>query len=83
MKNKRNILTWDNIPEWAIYALEYGVDEANNLNDEEIAQIEEFTERNFPNGYTFSVRWDERNEFDRFPAFGLPCATYTVDFARL
>ena len=83
MKNKRNILTWDNIPEWAIYALEYGVDEANNLNDEEIAQIEEFTERNFPNGYTFSVRCDERNEFNVYPAFGLPCATYTVDFVRL
>ena len=83
MKNKSNILTWDNIPEWAIYALEYGVDEANNLNDEDRAQIEEFTERNFPNGYTFSVRWDERNEFDVCPAFGLPCATYTVDFVCL
>ena len=83
MKNKSNILTWDNIPEWAIYALEYGVDEANNLNDEDRSQIEEFTERNFPNVYTFSVRWDERNEFDVCPAFGLPCATYTVDFVRL
>ena len=83
MKNKRNILTWDNIPEWAIYALEYGVDEDGSLNDEDRAQIKEFTEKNCPHGYTFSVRWEERSEFDRCPAFGLPCATYTVDFVRL
>ena len=83
MKNKSNILTWDNIPEWAIYALEYGVNEDGSLSDEDMAQIEEFTERNFPNGYMFSVRWDERNEFNVYPAFGLPCATYTVDFVRL
>ena len=83
MKNKSNILTWDNIPEWAIYALEYGVNEDASLSDEDREQIEEFTKSNFPNGYTFSVRWNERNEFDRFPAFGLPCSTYTVDFVRL
>ena len=83
MKNKSNILTWDNIPEWSIYALEYGVNEDGSLSDEDRTQIEEFTKSNFPNGYTFSVRWNERNEFDIFPAFGLPCATYTVDFVRL
>lgn len=83
MRKKSNILTWDNIPAWAIYALEYGVDEDVSLNDEDMAQIKEFTEKNFPHGYTFSVRWDERNEFDSCPAFGLPCATYAVDFVRL
>ena len=83
MKNKSNILTWDNIPEWAIYALEYGVNEDASLSDDDRSQIEEFTKSNFPNGYTFSVLWDERNEFDVCPAFGLPCATYTVDFVRL
>ena len=83
MKNKSNILTWDNIPELAIYALEYGVDEANNLNDEDRTQIKEFIEDNFPHGYVFSVRWEEKTEFDRHPAFGLPCGTYTVDFVAL
>lgn len=83
MKIKKNILTWDNIPEWAIYALEYGVDNDESLSDEDRSQITEFIESNFPHGYTFSVRWNERNEFDRFTAFGLPCATYTVDFVRL
>lgn len=85
MKNKdrNNIEVFDNIPEWAIYALEYGVDEDGSLNDEDVNQINQFVDENFPNGYLFSVRWDEKTEFDPFPAFGLPCSTYTVDFVRL
>lgn len=31
---------WDNIPEWAIYALEYGTEEDGSLNEEERAMIE-------------------------------------------
>lgn len=77
MKQQKS--TWDNIPEWAIYALEYGVDEANLL-DQEIAMIKKFLQNNFPYGYTMSVNWVEYNEFDVYPAFGLPCKTYVVDF---
>lgn len=33
---------WDNIPEWAIYALEYGTEEDGSLNEEERAMIEKF-----------------------------------------
>lgn len=31
---------WDNIPEWAKYALEYGTEEDGSLNEEERAMIE-------------------------------------------
>lgn len=66
-----NILTFDNIPEWSIYALEYGVNEDSSLSEEDIKQIEAFISANFPHGYSLSVRWEERTEFDRYPAFGL------------
>ena len=66
---------WDNIPEWAIYALEYGTEEDGSLNEEERAMIEKFVGTHFPKGYTMSVNWDACNEFDRYPAFGEPCKT--------
>lgn len=66
---------WDNIPEWAIYALEYGTEEDGSLNEEERAMIEKFIVTHFPKGYTMSVDWDACNEFDRYPAFGEPCKT--------
>ena len=55
---------WDNIPEWAIYALEYGTEEDGSLNEEERAMIEKFVGTHFPKGYTMSVDWDACNEFD-------------------
>lgn len=64
---------WDNIPEWAIYALEYGTEEDGSLNEKERAM-------NIPKGYTMSVNWDACNEFDRYPAFGEPCKTCKVLF---
>lgn len=72
-------LTWDNIPEWAIYALEYGVEEAN-LSNKDTVLVNTFLQNNFPHGYTMSVNWDQYREFDIFPAFGLPCKTYNIDF---
>jgi hypothetical protein len=71
---------WDNIPEWAIYALEYGTEEDGSLNEEERAMIEKFIGTHFPKGYTMSVDWDACNEFDRYPAFGEPCKTCKVLF---
>lgn len=47
-------LTWDNIPEWAIYALEYGVEEAN-LSNKDTVLVNTFLQNNFPHGYTMSV----------------------------
>lgn len=70
--------TYDGIPEWAIYYLEYG--ESDCLTDDEVNTLDEFTKENFPNGYTMDVQWDEYREFDTHPAFGLPCKTYQVDF---
>ncbi len=73
-------IEYDNIPEWAIYALEYGVNEDANLNDKDRRLISEFMESNFPDGYTMEVLWDEHTEFNRYPAFGEPCGTYCVNF---
>lgn len=33
--NNSKTLIWDNIPEWAIYSLEYGVEEDLFLTDED------------------------------------------------
>ena len=41
---------WDNIPEWAIYALEYGTEEDGSLNEEERAMIEKFVGTHFAKG---------------------------------
>lgn len=68
------------IPDWVIYALEYGVNEASGLTAEDIEAIEEFTAR-FPNGYVMDIKWDDTNEFDRYPSIDkLPCKTIKVDF---
>ena len=69
MKENNNMpLVWNNIPEWAIFALEYGIEEELFLTDED------------KNGYTMSVDWEAYREFDAYPAFGKPCKTYEVTF---
>ena len=68
-EDRRETIVWDNIPEWALYALEYGIDEDLFITDE-----------NFPKGYVMSVDWESYSEFDRYPAFGKPCKTYKVTF---
>ena len=70
--NNSKTLIWDNIPEWAIYSLEYGVEEDLFLTDEDKKMITKFIGENFPNGYAMSVDWESYKEFDRFPAFGKP-----------
>lgn len=76
----RSTITFKNIPEWAIYALEYGCDECGDLSEEDIAQVNAFVQDNFLNGYYMSVKWEEYDCFNPRPAFGLPCGTYEVDF---
>lgn len=78
--NNRKTSVWDNIPEWAIFALEYGIEEELFLSAEDKDMISRFIDWNFPNGYTMSVDWDSYKEFDRYPAFGKPCKTYRVSF---
>lgn len=73
------IAEFDHIPTWAIYALEYGVEECQNLTHEDEAQISQFL-TNFPNGYYMEVDWESENEFDTFPDFGLPCASVKCKF---
>lgn len=52
--NNSKTLIWDNIPEWAIYSLEYGVEEDLFLTDEDKKMITKFIGENFPNGYHVS-----------------------------
>ena len=54
--NNSKTLVWDNIPEWAIFALEYGTREELFLSDEDKKMITKFIAENFPNGYTLSER---------------------------
>ena len=70
----------ERIPEWAIYALEYGIDECEDLSQEDINQINSFIQKNFPNGYHMVVNWEKYNSFDCYPAFGLASGTYEVEF---
>ena len=73
-------IKYDNIPEWAIYALEYGISEDTSLDDEHRTLVSEFIKSNFSDGYTMDVLWNQYTAFDRYPAFGKPCGTYSVNF---
>ena len=56
MKESNNTtLVWDNIPEWAVFSLEYGIEEELFLTDKDKEMITRFIAENFPNGYTMSV----------------------------
>jgi len=48
--NNSKTIVWDNIPEWAIFALEYGTREELFLSDEDKKMITKFIAENFPNG---------------------------------
>ena len=41
-------IEYDNIPEWAIYALEYGISDDMSLDDEHQTLVSEFIKSNFP-----------------------------------
>ena len=53
--NRRETIVWDNIPEWAIYALEYGIDEELFITDEDREMVNRFITENFPK--VMSCRW--------------------------
>jgi len=82
-ETKSKLKVWDNIPSWAIYALEYGIEEDPILEADEEEMIIKFLEENFPSGCIMTVDWESRREFNPFPAFGKPCATYKVTFNAL
>ena len=79
-ENTRQTLVWDNIPEWAVFSLEYGIEEELFLTEEDKELIKQFIAENFPNGYTMSVNWKSCTEFNPHPAFGKPCKTIQVTF---
>ena len=43
IESGRQTLVWDNIPEWAIFALEYGIEEELFLTNEDLEMISRFT----------------------------------------
>lgn len=66
----------EDFPEWAVHYLIYGED--TSLSDEEMEEIDEWIE---DNGYVRLVSDGEeynRDEFNKFPAFGKACATRVV-----
>ena len=65
---------YDNIPDWALCALEYGTDECDNLTNEDIQMVHNFQQQ-FKRGYVMDVNWDTLG-FSAYPAFGLACDTY-------
>lgn len=76
-------ITFFNIPEWAIYSLEYGIDECNYLSDEEINEINNFINEYNIKEYAIEIDWDNYKEFDINPLFGKPCKTYKVNFTKI
>lgn len=56
------------IPEWALSYIING--DASGLSDEEQQMVDEFLEKNFPDGFVPEVKEDSRNEFNLYPAFG-------------
>ena len=83
MADTNDKVTVLDIPSWAIWALEYGIEDDLFLTDEEEDMIIKFLESNFPNGSIITVDWNSRNELNPNPAFGKPCATYKVTFNAL
>ena len=49
-EDRRETIVWDNIPEWALYALEYGIDEVLFITDEDREMVNGFITENFPKG---------------------------------
>lgn len=72
-------ITFENIPVWALYALEYCTNEDGSLSDEDCALVNDFANTNFPRGYTMDIHWNTQG-FSYYPSFGLPCDVVTVDF---
>lgn len=72
-------ITFNNVPTWALYALEYGTNEAGDLSDEDIQEINNFVNEHFPHGYIMDVNWESEG-FSCYPLFGLACDVVTVDF---
>lgn len=70
-----------NIPDWALCPLEYGINsDEYGLTDEDIAQIKDIQENVIGGGYYMDIHWEDYNEFNTHPQFGLPAKTYEVDF---
>lgn len=69
------------IPQYAICAIEYG--DFSGLDEEDIDNINEFLEDEFPNGFVADWHINEPDGepyFTRYPAFGMPTEVVDADF---
>ena len=67
-------------PDYAICWLVYG--DKSGMNDDDIQAADAFRRQMQKDGYTSPVVLDDHNEFCRYPAFGLACATTKVRFIK-
>ena len=62
------------IPEWAVCAIEYN--DRSGLAEGDEKTLNEWMETLAHDGYVWDIVFtSDTNEFNRHPAFGLPCAT--------
>jgi len=57
------------VPEWAVPYIVNG--DASGLSDEEQKLVDDFLDKNFPDGFVPEVNEDNKNEFNLYPAFGM------------
>lgn len=72
-KNGIKTTTIERVPQWAAYYLYYG--ESEGLSDKEKKMVDGWVEGLRKEGYRLIEPIEgTENEFDSWPAFGLPCA---------
>lgn len=76
----KTLITTEKIPTWAMCYLEYG--DPTGLDENDIVQADEFINQ-FENGFVMEIKAE--NEcvspyFTKYPAFGLACEVYDVNF---
>lgn len=64
----KSLGTYD-IPDWAICAMENG--DYEGLTEEEEKLVTEFLDKHFPEGYVSNIDFDNYDDFNLYPAFGM------------
>lgn len=80
MARRANLEEIEGIPSWAIPWFEYGYDADVNYSVEDMAMIRAWQQDN-PNLRYLSC--GESEGFNRYPAFGPACGTYTCTFENI
>ena len=70
----------EGIPTWALYALEYGMDEDATLSDEDRSDLDAFLAGMEARHLRYVAAYTENDGFTPYPLFGLACDTFTGTF---